>query len=423
MTGLPRDDQPVLVNDREQLIYLLTEAAEIEHGLMCSYLYAGWSLKQKVDEGITAEQLRAVNEWRARIQGVAMEEMLHLALVSNLLTSIGSPPHFSRSNFPVAPGYHPSSVVVRLTPFDRDTADHFVYLERPEGQQSPQAKGFESEIQYARGANPMQLTPTAADYATISHLYRGIEDGFRHLAQSLGEDQLFLGKREAQVDNSILALDGLCAVTDLDSAVIAINTIIEQGEGGRGDEEESHYRHFLAIRDEYDTFLQQDLGFVPHRPVVSDPVMHAPILPQGQRHISASRAATVLDLANASYGLMLRLLASGFGLASGSTTTRRIEIDSAIGIMQVVKSLSVLLTTLPADDSGQTAGMSFYLPRLTLALPQPHAGARLLGERANEIAKRLEAAAEDMPQLDRSLAGRLTQIAANLQRLPQTQLS
>lgn len=39
------DQQKVRVNDREQLIYLLTEAAEIEHGLMCTYLYAGWSLE------------------------------------------------------------------------------------------------------------------------------------------------------------------------------------------------------------------------------------------------------------------------------------------------------------------------------------------------------------------------------------------
>jgi hypothetical protein len=31
---------PVRVNDPDQLTYRLTEAAEIEHGLMCSDLYA-----------------------------------------------------------------------------------------------------------------------------------------------------------------------------------------------------------------------------------------------------------------------------------------------------------------------------------------------------------------------------------------------
>ncbi len=31
---------------REYLIHLLTEAAEIEHNLLCSYLYAAFSLKR-----------------------------------------------------------------------------------------------------------------------------------------------------------------------------------------------------------------------------------------------------------------------------------------------------------------------------------------------------------------------------------------
>ena len=36
----------IAVNDREELIYLLTEAAEFEHVVMCTYLYAQWSLKR-----------------------------------------------------------------------------------------------------------------------------------------------------------------------------------------------------------------------------------------------------------------------------------------------------------------------------------------------------------------------------------------
>jgi hypothetical protein len=69
------DRHEVRVNDREQLIYLLTEAAEIEHGLMCTYLYAGWSLKRSVAEGLTPAQLAAVDRWRKEIRSVVMEEM------------------------------------------------------------------------------------------------------------------------------------------------------------------------------------------------------------------------------------------------------------------------------------------------------------------------------------------------------------
>jgi hypothetical protein len=31
-------EKEIVIQDREQLIYLLSEAAEIEHGLLCCYL-------------------------------------------------------------------------------------------------------------------------------------------------------------------------------------------------------------------------------------------------------------------------------------------------------------------------------------------------------------------------------------------------
>ena len=41
-----------LATHRDQLITMLAEAAEIEHCLMCTYLYAVFSLKQSVDEDL-----------------------------------------------------------------------------------------------------------------------------------------------------------------------------------------------------------------------------------------------------------------------------------------------------------------------------------------------------------------------------------
>lgn len=388
---LDMNDQQIIVNDREQLIYLLTEAAEIEHGLMCSYLYANWSLKERTDEGLTESQLCAINGWRDSMQSVAMEEMLHLALVSNLLMSLGSPPHFMRPNFPIAPGCHPSSIVVRLTPFTRETAEHFVYLERPEGMEQAQAPGFEAPVAYERYRGQPRLTPTAEDYGTVSHLYRGIEEGFRRLSHELGEKIPFIGDPQTQVTSEILRFEGLIAVTNLDSALAAIATIIEQGEGSQSNDDDSHYNRFCAIRDEYNAFVAEDANFCPHRPVVSDPVMFRSVVRQETVHVSAPHAAHVLDAANATYGLLLRLLASGFSMAGGKSETRRVEIESAISMMSVMKSLAVLLTTLAAnaDRPQETAGMNFHLPRATLALPQREAGSILLAERANEIGNTL----------------------------------
>jgi hypothetical protein len=71
------------ITDREQLIYLLSEASELEHGLCCCYLFAAFSLKRNLDEGLTASEHEALVRWNRVISGVAVQEMLHLALASN----------------------------------------------------------------------------------------------------------------------------------------------------------------------------------------------------------------------------------------------------------------------------------------------------------------------------------------------------
>src|ERR671934_1333956 len=84
--GLAPPEAPFVIEHREALIYMLCEAAELEHGIMCQYLFAAVSLKQREDEGLTADELDAVTRWRRTIAHVATEEMLHLALVQNVLS-------------------------------------------------------------------------------------------------------------------------------------------------------------------------------------------------------------------------------------------------------------------------------------------------------------------------------------------------
>jgi hypothetical protein len=70
---------------------------------MCQYLFAAFSLKQRADEGLTDGELAAVTRWRKAISHVATEEMLHLALVHNLLSAIGAAPHFDARTCPLRP--------------------------------------------------------------------------------------------------------------------------------------------------------------------------------------------------------------------------------------------------------------------------------------------------------------------------------
>ncbi len=51
---------------------------------MCQYLFAEFSLKAGVAEGLTSDQADAVDRWRKTLRGIAVEEMLHIALVANL---------------------------------------------------------------------------------------------------------------------------------------------------------------------------------------------------------------------------------------------------------------------------------------------------------------------------------------------------
>ena len=53
--GLAPPEEPFVIEHREALIYMLCEAAELEHGIMCQYLYAAFSLKQSAGEGLTLE--------------------------------------------------------------------------------------------------------------------------------------------------------------------------------------------------------------------------------------------------------------------------------------------------------------------------------------------------------------------------------
>src|SRR5262245_30786529 len=100
-----------LTESREQLIHSLYEAAELEHNLMCTYLYACFSLKSGVSEGLSKVEAEAVARWRKAILDVAIDEMGHLSAVWNITAALGGSPRFGRGNFPLDIGYLPAGIV------------------------------------------------------------------------------------------------------------------------------------------------------------------------------------------------------------------------------------------------------------------------------------------------------------------------
>ncbi|MFI5063727.1 MAG: ferritin-like domain-containing protein, partial [Streptosporangiales bacterium] len=142
---------------------------------------------------------------------------------------------------------------------------------------------------WARSApvEPGEDLPRTQDFLTVGHLYRAITQGFSHLADRLGEPALFVGPPQAQATPEMFRWPELVAVTDLGTAHQAIETIIEQGEGAKGDWRPAHYGRFLGIWEEYSRLRAADPAFEPARPVLAaftrQPFDVAAAQPSGRR--------------------------------------------------------------------------------------------------------------------------------------------
>ncbi len=387
MTIADSAEPGVVVGSREQLLHLLAEAAEVEHTLMCSYLYAAFSLKRADEPNVSATQGEALERWRQAIIDVAVEEMGHLVIVANLTVAVGGRPHFGRPAFPVAPGYFPSGVAVRLTRFDAETLEHFIFLERPQGIDEEDGASFVQDDYVREQARP-GLMPSAQDYATIGHLYDAIRANLRALDGRLGRETLFLGNAAGQLGPEVMDLEGVRSIVSLADAERAIDVVVEQGEGSTSDRDDSHYRSFLTIRDELDQLTRADASFAPAWPVADSPVLRSPAEPEGRVYVDAPEAARLLDFACAVYGLLLRCLVQSFG-RSGPTATdeQRTLVSAAIGLMHVLGDASTNLARLPASPAyeGINAGMSFTMLRGVEPLLLGSVERRLLSERARDL--------------------------------------
>ncbi|HEV2140040.1 MAG TPA: ferritin-like protein [Candidatus Dormibacteraeota bacterium] len=383
-----QDRQAALrTSDREELIFLLSEASELEHGLCCCYLFAAFSLKRGLDEGLTATELEALARWERAISHVAVQEMLHLAMASNLLTALGAAPHLRRPNFPQQSKYYPS-FQMSLRRFDERTLDHFIFIERPEGMDIPDAPGFVASPTPTPGPPADGLEPVEVPYSSVAVLYRDIEEGLKALCARYGEDRVFIGPPRAQATSAFFPFPGITPVTDLASALKVIELIVEQGEGLRGDIADSHYARFLAIRGELDRLRADRPDFEPARSVMENPFTEAPIDAAGFNLIDNPDAWAVSDLFNVSYGLMVELLMRFFAHTEETNDELHALVTTAIGVMRgVIKPLGAILTSLPATTAGDSprAGPSFAFYRSIDYLPHRNAAWAVFEERFTEL--------------------------------------
>lgn len=361
---------------REQLLFNLYEAAELEHTLMCTYLYAAFSLKGGEADGLSAKEAEAVARWRRTIVQIAVEEMSHLTAVWNISSALGGSPRFNRDNFPLDPGLLPAGIVVRLAPFGEEVLQHFVHLERPESSNEPDGAGFAPPFQFKRGMAVRRLTPVVTDYDTVGEFYAQLGQALETFAAHHGENVAFCGDAALQLSQNEVQLLGAKPVICSKTALSAFVTIREQGEGAAEHLETSHFARFREIQRELIALKAENPSFAPAFPAAHNPVLRRPLRPEGRVWIEDEVAAQTVDLANTTYGLMLRLLAYSY-LVPRSNPEKALVVDLALGLMHALTLLAERAVRLPAGPSnpGCHAGVSFTALRDAGAFP-PSAGAR-----------------------------------------------
>ena len=382
----------MVLQHREALVYTLAKAAALEHLVMCQYLYAAFSMKDREDDGLPPAQLEAVKRWRREILHIAEQEMLHLALVQNVLTAVGAAPVFGRPNFPLPPHAYPAGIQMALLPFGETSLRHFAYLERPEGLDVADAEAFAAldKAESLPRADEEEIGPRLQDFETIGALYRAVEAGLDRLAEKLGPETLFLGPPDAQATETHFRWPELIPVTDLASAASAIETIVEQGEGARGEWKHAHFGRLIAMLDEYLEIKAADPSFEPARPVLAACVrpredgLPVPI-------VSDPFANRVTDLLNAVYEVLLQLLARYFAHTEETEDQLATLADVAVSLMYAaVKPLGGLVTRLPVgpDQPGATVGPMFELfYSVDYLLPHRDAAWAVIEERMRDVAE------------------------------------
>jgi hypothetical protein len=416
-------ESTIVVERRKELTYLLCQGAELEHALMCQYLYAAFSLRRRPGPGVRPDQLEAIERWRSVILSISREEMLHWSMVQNLLTAVGSAPFVSRPHMPHQAKGYPPGVQLRLLPFGEATLQHFIYLERPDGMELSDAAIFEHDGPTSAPMGADEIVPRAQDFTTQGHLYRAIETGLIDLAGKLGEKHLFIGPVFHQTDEETFRWPDLSPIVDLEGATRALQRIVENGEGTRGDWAEAHFGRFLDVLREFAEMRRDDPEFEPAHPVVAAG-MRAVEGVEPDVYITHRATGMTSDLFNAIYELLLQMIARYFAFGHETAAQRAVLARVAVDMMfAAIDPLGLLLAQLEVgpEHPGLTAGANFQLPyRSNFLLPHRRSAWIRFVERLEELATFAHTIGsfegEEVVQLVAEELGRMaTELAAHIE--------
>jgi hypothetical protein len=185
----------------------------------------------------------------------------------------------------------------------------------------------------------------------------------RGLVDRVGERAVFVGSPRAQATPELARWPRLIAVTDLASAVAAVDEIIEQGEGARGDWQHAHYGRFLGIWDEFHALREGDPAFQPAHPVLAAFTRQPFDIVAPQPVIADSLTLHIAELAGLAYEAVLQLLLRFFTHTDETDEQLGVLFGGAIQVMTgVIRPLAVALAPAPGGAGASGPHRRVRLP-------------------------------------------------------------
>ncbi|OUC96993.1 ferritin-like domain-containing protein [Streptomyces swartbergensis] len=338
---------PAEEHDERWLQQALQQAIMLELATLPPYLCGLWSIEESDQNSEVFQMLHAI----------IFDEMSHMGLACNMLTTIGGEPHIADEGVvPKYPGPLPGGVQpelsVSLMQLSKQSLDMYSRIERPD---DPVVEDVEV-------------------HTSIGAFYTAILEAFR------SRPELIKGTRQLTKNMSSSHGEGndIVALNSLDVVEAAVKIIKEQGEGTAASPdnpfpgETGELAHFYSFREFFHGRRLIRVSDEPPRfDFQGDEIPLPRIFPMGTVPAGgwaqggvpvSSDVLTELDTFNRHYSSMLRFLERAWKAEQPSTATQMLS-KAIVQMVQLQEPAQNLMRTPLPDGTGKTYGPEFrYLP-------------------------------------------------------------
>lgn len=262
------DNSLGVITTVEELRYYLRQAMKLEHATIPPYITALYSIKPGTN----------LEAWHI-IRTVAVEEILHLTLVANVLNAVGgnikstlTAPDFV-PHYPTPLPRGKTDFEVGLIKFSPEALGTFLNIELEEEDVYEDYRLLVSKDQQKNILRVLNADDPNLTFYSIGAFYAEIVRGLSALYKQMG-DNLFCGDPQRQITPEYYYNGGgdIIPVTDLHSAIRALRVIQEQGEGSRvgaiydAELELGHYYRFQQLQKKQYYVINKDYPEQSDRP-------------------------------------------------------------------------------------------------------------------------------------------------------------